>query len=128
MGLFDYFRSAYNLGEHFTDTICQTKTIEDDYSGTMTEYWLDPTGVLWHPDYDGTQDFQEITEDDPRYDNNKLWVNFEWIPTGKHGKFRRHLMTKSIEIYPAKWKGNLEEWPRMRLDFKEGVLQNYQLL
>ena len=28
MGMFDYFRSAYDLGEQFTNVVCQTKDIE----------------------------------------------------------------------------------------------------
>ena len=31
MGMFDYVRSSYDLGEHFTNTRCQTKDIEDDH-------------------------------------------------------------------------------------------------
>ena len=35
--MFDYFRSSYNLGEQFTNVVCQTKDIEDGIGGTMTE-------------------------------------------------------------------------------------------
>lgn len=124
--MFDYLRSSYDLGEQFTNTICQTKTIEDDISGTMTDYWLDPNGVLWYPDYVGTNTFEIIEEDDPRYDPDRGFLNFEWVPTGQKGKYKIHPITKYIEIYPANWKGEWEDWPIMKLHFKEGVLQDYQ--
>jgi len=126
MGMFDYFRSSYDLGEQFTNTVCQTKDIEDyGIGGTMTDYWLDPSGQLWYPSYIETHDFCEIAEDDDRYDEKRKFLNFEWIPTGKHGKYQPHPITKYIEIYPAEWGGKWEDWPRLRLHFRYGRLQEY---
>lgn len=126
MGMFDYFRSSYNLGEQFTNVVCQTKDMEDCIGGTMTSYWLDPNRVLWKPDYIGTNDFCAIEEDDPRYEPEKRFLNFEWVPTGKHGKFVHHCITKYVEIYPQEWDGKWEEWPRLKLHFRQGVLQDYE--
>jgi hypothetical protein len=127
MGLFDYFRSSYNLGEQFTNTECQTKDIEEfGIGGTMTEYWLDPSGKLWYPSYAGTNTFEAIEENDPRYDSKHLFLNFEWIPTGEHGKYKHHPITKYIEVYPATWKGDWHDWPTLRLHFRDGILQEYQ--
>ena len=121
--MFDYFRSSYDLGQ-FTNVLCQTKDIEDGIGGTMTDYWLDPNGQLWHPTYIGTHDFVEIPEDDERY--SKIgFLNFEWIPTGKHGKYQPCYLTRYIEIYPAEWKGKWEDWPTLRLHFRCGRLQDY---
>lgn len=127
MGMFDYFRSSYDLGEQFTNVLCQTKDIEDGIGGTMTDYWLDPTGKLWYPDYRGTSTFEKIEEDDPRYNSKSLFLNFEWISTGEHGKYKHHSITKYIEVYPERWKGEWEDWPRCRLHFKLGVLQDYEI-
>jgi hypothetical protein len=127
MGMFDYFHSSYDLGEGFTGVLCQTKDIEDGIGGTMTNYWLDPNGCLWHPDYAGTHTFETIEEDDPRY-SEKKFLNFEWVPTGEHGKYRPHLLTKYIEIHPATWRGEWEDWPRMTLHFKSGKLVEYRRL
>lgn len=125
--MFDYFRSSYNLGPQFTNILCQTKDIEDCIGGTMTHYWLSPDGVLWKPNYIGTHDFEEIKEDDPRY--NKLpFLNFEWIPTGKHGTFSPHLITKYVEIYPAEWDGSWDDWPRLRIHLVKGKLQDFELI
>ena len=126
MGMFDYFRSSYDLGEQFTNVVCQTKDIEDGLGGTMTDYWLDPAGQLWHPTYIGTHDFNEITEDDERYDEKRGFLNFEWIPTGKHGKYQPCLITKYVEVYPANWEGKWEDWPRLKLHFKNGKLQDFE--
>jgi hypothetical protein len=125
MGMFDYFRSSYDLGEQFTNVTCQTKDIEEGIGGTMTDYWLDPAGKLWYPSYIGTHTFEEITKDDERYNDKARFLNFEWIPTGKHGKYQPHQITKYIEIYPEKWEGDYDDWPRLRLHFKYGILQDY---
>jgi len=126
MGMFDYFRSSYDLGEQFTNVVCQTKDIEDGIGGTMTDYWLDPAGQLWYPNYSGTNTFEIIEEDDPRYNPNLKFLNFEWVPTGKHGKYQPHYITKYIEVYPANWGGKWEDWPRCRIHFKYGKLQDYE--
>ena len=124
--MFDYFRSAYDLGEQFTNVVCQTKDIEEfGIGGSMTVYWLDPAGRLWCPHYRDTHTFEEIPEDDERYSDKHLFLNFEWIPTGKHGVYRPHEITKYIEIYPAEWKGEWEDWPRLRLHFRYGILQDF---
>jgi len=123
--MFDYFRSSYNLGNTFTNVVCQTKDIEEGIGGTMTDYWLDPAGKLWFPQYHGTHTFEEISEDDERYNEKRGFLNFEWIPTGVHGKFKLHEITKYIEIYPEWWKGDWHDWPRLRLHFKYGILQEY---
>ena len=126
MGMFDYFRSAYDLGEGFTNVLCQTKMIEEwDIGGTMTYFWLDPAGRLWCPHYRDTHTFEIIEEDDPRYDEKYKFLNYEWIPTGKHGVYRVHTITKYIEVYPAEWEGEWEKWPRMRLHFVEGLLFDF---
>jgi len=125
MGMFDYFRSSYDLGEQFTNVVCQTKDIEDGIGGTMTDYWLDPAGKLWCPHYRDTHTFEEIPEDDERYSERLGFLNFEWIPTGQHGKYQPFLLTKYIEIYPATWKGDWHDWPRLRLHFRDGILQEY---
>lgn len=105
--------------------LCQTKDIEDGIGGTLTDYWVDPSGLLWYPEYRDTHDFVIIEEDDPRYDPARSFLNYEWIPTGKHGKYRPHEITKYIEIYPESWKGKWEDWPRLRLHFRYGKIQDY---
>lgn len=124
--MFDYLRSSYDLGEQFTNVTCQTKDIEEfGIGGTMTNYWLDPSGRLWAPHYRDTHTFEEIPEDDPRYSEKHKFLNFEWIPTGNHGKYKLHEITKYIEVYPAEWKGEWEDWPTLRLHFRYGILQDY---
>ena len=124
--MFDYVRSSYDLGEQFTNVECQTKDIEDCIGGTMTHFWIDPKGVLWCPNYSGTSTFEIIEKDDPRYNSKHQFLNYEWIPTGQHGRYYVHPITKYIEIYPANWKGKWEDWPRLRIHFKHGILQDYE--
>jgi hypothetical protein len=126
MGLFDYVRSSYDLGEQFTNVECQTKEIEDCYSGTMSHFWIDPAGYLWCGDYKGTSTFEIIEKDDPRYDPKHLFLNYEWIPTGQHGRYHVHPITKYVEIYPATWSGHYDDWPRCRIHFKCGRVVEYE--
>ena len=125
MGLFDYVRSSYDFGKEFTNVECQTKDIEDGIGGTMSQYWISPDGSLYYIDYSHTADFVLYDEDDPRYNSEHLWTNFEWVPNGNHGKVSPYCLTKYIEIYPSNWKGKWEDWPRLRLHFKYGKLQEH---
>jgi len=124
--MFDWVRSSYNLGEHFTNVELQTKDIEEGYSGTMSHFWIDPAGYLWCGDYIGTSQMEIYGEGHSKYNPDKQWLNFEWIPTGVHGKYRVHPITKYIEIYPSNWEGLWEDWPRLRLHFKYGKLMDYE--
>jgi hypothetical protein len=126
MGMFDYFRSSYDLGKEFTNVVCQTKDIEDGYGGTMTDYWLDPSGKLWYPSYSGCYTMEIFEEDHPKYDPKRKWMNFEWVRTGSRGKVILCYITKYIEVYPENWKGEWEDWPRMRLHFKYGIIQDFE--
>lgn len=124
--MYDYVRSSYDLGEEFTNVELQTKDIEDYIGGTMTNYWIDPVGRLWKSDYIGTHNFEIIDEEDPRYNSKLKFLNFEWIPTGKHGKLSLYEITKYVEVYPSNWKGEYKYWPTLRLHFKRGILIDYE--
>jgi hypothetical protein len=126
LGMFDYLRSSYDLGEQFTDVVLHTKDIEDGIGGTMTDYWLDPAGQLWCPTYRDTHTLEIYEEGHPKYDPEKKFFNHEWIPTGKHGKYQPHYITKYVEVYPANWEGKWEDWPRLKIHFKRGILQDYE--
>ena len=127
MGMFDYLRSSYDLGESFTNIICQTKDIEDGIGGTMTQYWLSPDGQLYWIDYSHTADFVELKEGDDGYQEGKLsMLNFQWIPNGTRGRVRPMYLTKYITVYPESWDGEWEDWPECRIHFKGGVLQDYE--
>jgi hypothetical protein len=127
MGMFDYVRSSYDLGEQFTEVELQTKDIEDyGIGGTMSDYWLDPHGYLYFIDYSQTSDFVELKQGDEGYNDEKLFLNFRWIPNGNKGKVRPWMITKYIEVYPATWGGSWEDWPRCRIHFKYGRLMDFE--
>jgi hypothetical protein len=124
--MFDYLKSSYKLGPTFTNVELHTKSIEEDYGGTMSHFYIDPAGYLWVGNYAGTNTLEFIEEDDPRYDPKFKWANHEWVPTGEKGTYRVHTLTKYIEVYPAQWSGEWSQWPRLRLHFKSGKLQDFQ--
>ncbi|MFZ9316488.1 MAG: hypothetical protein ACO236_04330 [Candidatus Nanopelagicaceae bacterium] len=126
MGMFDYFYSSCDLGEGFTNVECQTKEIEDyGIGGSMSHFWLDPSGHLFVMTYRNTHTFNTITKDDERYNSTHLFLNYEWIPTGEHGRVEPYRLTKYVEVYPSIWKGKWEEWPRLKIHFKDGMLVEY---
>jgi len=126
MGMFDYLRSSYNLGEQFTNTRLQTKDIEEGFGGTMSQYWISPDGGLYYIDYSYTADFVELKEGDDGYDGERKLLNFRWIPNGTHGKIRPWMITKYVEVYPEEWEGKWEDWPRLKLHFRYGKLMDYE--
>jgi hypothetical protein len=128
MGMYDTIRSSYDLGPQFTDVELQTKDIEEGYGGTMTDYWLDPEGYLWYGDYTGTSSMEIYEEGHPKYNPDKKFMNFDWIPTGVRGKYKVHPITKYINVYPTNWKGQWEDWPTLKLHFKYGKLIDYENL
>jgi hypothetical protein len=126
MGLFDYVRSSYLLPEPFMG-VNQTKDIDGD-GGTLTDYWIDPKGFLWCGSYMDCHTLEFIEEGDPRFDPEKFWANQEWVQTGVHGKFKPFPLTKYIEIYPERFDGPWENWPLLRLHFREGTLLNWDVV
>ena len=128
MGMFDYVRSSYPLGEHFSGN-CKTKDIEEyDIGGTMSQYWISPDGQLYLIDYSHTADFVELKEGDEGYSDKMAFLNFRWVPNGTHGKVRPWNITKYVLIYPENWKGKWEDCPDCRIHFKNGILQDFEIL
>jgi len=119
MGMMDFFRSSYDLGEHFTNTRCQTKDIDN----MMSDFWLSPSGQLYYINYSHTADFVELKEGDEGY-SDMGFLNFKWIPNGTHGKVSPFYLTKYISIYPERWEGEWKEWPTLKLHFKYGKLMD----
>ena len=126
MGMMDFVRSSYDLGEQFTNTRLQTKDIEDGIGGTMSQYWISPDGVLYYIDYSHTADFVELKEGDEGYNEERKFLNFQWVPNGNHGKISPWMITKYVEVYPEDWKGKWEDWPRLKLHFRYGKLMDYE--
>ena len=122
--MFDWLKSSYPLPGPFMG-VNQTKGIECDYGGTMSHFYIDPQGFLWVGNYAGTSTFEIIEEGDPDYNDEFLWCNHRWVPTGEKGTYRVHPITKYVEIYPAEWSGEWSQWPRLKLHFKNGKLQDF---
>lgn len=127
MGMVDFLRSSYDLGEQFTNTRLQTKDIEEGIGGTMSQYWISPDGILYLIDYSHTADFVELKEGDKGY-SDKLGglLNFQWIPNGTRGKVRPWMITKYISVYPEQWGGEWSQWPTLKLHFRYGKLMDFE--
>jgi hypothetical protein len=115
MGLFDYVRSSYPLGEAFTGPL-QTKDIEPCCGGSMSDYWISPNGQLFYMDYTCTSEFYEDE------DATQPLFRFRTRPTGEKGRVRPERLTKSVNVYPANYKGSWEDWPKATLFFVDGVI------
>lgn len=116
MGMFDYFKSSFDLGSEFTNVICQTKEIEDGTGGTMSFYWLNPHGQLFRVSYDGTHDFEEV----PEGERNHKWMIYRPVANGNKGRVVAEMITKYITVYPSMWLGDYQDWPKLRIHFKYG--------
>jgi len=126
MGMFDYITSSCDLGEQFTNVSCQTKDIEDHgFGGTMTSFWINPAGRLFYSCYRGTSNFILLDEEHPDYNPDCQFLNYQWEKTGSRGRFISYPITKYIKIYPERWDGVWDEWPTLKLHFKEGKLLDY---
>ena len=117
MGMFDFFRSSYDLGEPFTETVCQSKTFNERYRGFLDFYWLDPSGSLWIRDDKDTHDMVESDEE---------LLGFYFMPNGSHGKVKACQLSKTVVVYPQEYDGQWEDWPECSLTFLNGKLQNYE--
>jgi hypothetical protein len=122
MGLFDEIKSSYCLGEQFTNVEMQTKGL----ACAMCRYWIAPDGCLYEITHKYTHIFENIKEDDERYDPRRAFLNYEWIPTGKHGKVEPCYISDYVEVYPAQWKGDWNLWPRCIIHFKKGKIQDFE--
>jgi len=117
VGFFDNFRSSYDLGE-LTNVQCQTKSLDPEMGGTLSQYWLAPNGMLYLIDYSNTANFVPVC------DNEGNVKNYSFVPNGNHGTVRFYYMTGDVEIYPESHTSSWEDCPRARLHFLEGMLQN----
>jgi hypothetical protein len=108
MGMFDTIRSSYDLGPSFWNKDLQTKDLEQ----MMSRFWIDPAGRLFEIDYSGTQDFELDGA-----------VGWDVTPNGNHGRVTPYLLTRTIEVYPAKWDAHYAAYPRQNITFIDGVLR-----
>jgi hypothetical protein len=91
IGLFDYLRSSYPIGEHLTDVQLQTK----DLVCCMDHFYIDPAGQLFSIDYDGVADLI------PEPDSTSKFFPYKRVPNGSHGKVTPVLMTGDVRVYNA---------------------------
>ena len=116
MGMFDEVKCSAPIGE-LTNVLTQTKDISDDYwdGGTMSFYWIDPSGHMWATDYSGTYDF---VFDGARYTT---------IRTKNKGRLFPLNITRSIEIYDCTVHADgYVDTTRCELRVCEGRLINYK--
>ena len=119
MGMFDYFKCSKDIGK-LTDVDCQSKEF-DFYGGTCSFYWVDPAGMLWSPDYQGTSAF-EYAEDETL----PIWNRIKCVPTGSHGRMLRVYLTNYVTVYTSKTDPDgFTEFTNCRLHFVDGILQDY---
>lgn len=113
MGMFDDFKCSADIGV-LTNVTCQTKDIDRLDGGTMSFYWVDPSGQLWTPDHSGTVDFL--------IDGKKI----KYISNGNHGKYRPVYLTEYVSVYTSRTHpdGHVD-WYDCRIHFYEGKLVSY---
>lgn len=117
MGMFDEIKCSANIGE-LTNIRCQTKDIDN----VLAFFWIDPAGILWTPDYSGTQDIH-YRKDKPLFGSIG---SIEYKPNGNKGKVRRAPLTKYVTIYDSKTSPDgYSEFIECVLHIVDGTLQSY---
>ena len=113
MGMFDSLRSSYDLGPGFSKEL-QTK----DLDCLCEQYWIDPVGRLYKIDYNGTQDWEKVPEEERKH---SLDV-YRTVSNGHRGRVYPYIITREIEVYPSKWDAYYSLYPRKKIKFIDGVL------
>lgn len=114
MGMFDTIRTSYDLGPGFHNRDLQTKDLEN----LMEFYWIDPNGQLFKVEYSGTQAWEMRSLEESKSE----WDIFKIVPNGTHGKVSPCNLTKTIEVYPAKWDAHYAPFPSLEITFYAGAL------
>ena len=117
MGMYDNIISSYPLGDRYTGVQCQTKDIDPEWYGTMSQYWISPNGELFIISF--TDVFEFV-----RSENRPF--GFDRVPTGKHGRVRPVELTSYIHIYPEKESLAEVNWRKLRLHFIDGKLMEFE--
>lgn len=92
----------------------------------MSHFWLSPAGHLYVMTYRDTHTFEIIEENDPEYKESMEFLNYRWVPTGDHGRVEPYRITGYVEVYPEIWDGAWEDWPRLKIHFKNGKLIEFR--
>lgn len=121
--MFDSIRCSANIGE-LTNADCQTKDIDFYYGGTLSFYWVDPSGALFYIDYSGTCNYYENLDE-----NVPVWNKIKFIPNGTHGRCGPTTLTKDIVIYQAKTQPDgIVDLVKCKLSFVSGMLQDFSYI
>jgi len=112
--MFDTIKSSYDLGPGFYNKNLQTK----DLDNLMEFYWIDPDGHLFKVEYSGTQAWEMKSLEE----SESKWDIFKIVPNGTHGKVSPCNLTKTIEVYPAKWDSYYAPFPSLEITFYAGTL------
>lgn len=118
MGMFDTIICNYDAGPGFWNRELQTK----DLIRLMSEYWLSPSGQLFELDFTGTYDWVETNSTNSKLTNPLLVPK----PNGNHGRLRVASVTKTLEVYPAKWDAHYAPFPRCHFTFIDGILDHVE--
>ena len=122
--MFDYVKCSASIGA-LTDVVCQTKTVEKVIHGTMSFYWIDPSGQMYIVDYTGTTDFRENCDSD----DAPIWLHYHMVPSGNKGKVSPYLLTGDVVIYDSVTQADgYNEWTYCKLQIEEGILQNFRYI
>ena len=106
MGMFDYIRSSYPIGEHLTDKELQTK----DLVCFMEHYYIDPAGQLFTIDHAGVSDWEP--------DDSKSFWPYKRVPNGNHGKVTPVLKTGDVSVYISEG----DDWYESTILFLRGKI------
>lgn len=112
MGMFDRVFSSYDFGEQFRYNDLQTKCLEQ----LLYDYWISPKGELF---LINTIKCSKLVFSD------EYSFGFAQEPTGENGTITPVYHTGFIRLYPARWDGDYDSWPEIRVSFVNGKVSKW---
>ena len=91
-----------------------------DLAGTCSYFFITPNHELFIMDTSGCYDYEMTGPEEPHYDHDHLWKNWNTIPNGRHGSVKPYFFTGWIDLIPQ----YVRDRPNTQhIQFVEGLLQ-----
>ena len=71
-----------------------------DLTRTCSMFFITPNNELFMMDTSGCYDYEMTGPEEPHYDHDHIWKNWNIIPNGTHGSVKPFFFTGRIDLTP----------------------------
>ena len=71
-----------------------------DLTRTCSFFFITPNNELFMMDTSGCYDYEMTGPEEPHYDHDHLWKNWNTIPNGTHGSVKPFIFTGYVDLIP----------------------------